>query len=129
LKIKSVFIVYSSNFLNLVYLGCVINTGRVQNHRDWSDVFCGLSTMTPLGHYVGGDLVFPQLGVQLVYPPGTLVMCLTQAIEHYITAWFGIPVSTVHCSHDDRVSYLYDNEPVENDDSLILEPPRKKQKQ
>jgi hypothetical protein len=88
-----------------IYLGCVLNTGRVRNHLDWSDVFCGLSIMTPLGHYIGGDLVFSQLGVRLVYPPGTLIMCSTQAIERYITAWLGIRTGTVHCSHKSRVSY------------------------
>lgn len=108
-----------------IYLGCVINTGRVRNHRDWSDVYCGLSTMTPLGHFVGGDLVFPQLGVRLVYPTRTLVMCSTQAIEHYITEWYGIRVGTVHCSHDDRVSYIWEDE---TDDSVVAEPPRKKQR-
>ncbi len=109
-----------------VYLGCVINTGRVCNHRDWSDVFCGLSTMTPLGHFVGGDLVFPQLGVRLVYLPGTIVMCSTQAIEHCITAWFGIRVGTVHCSHEDRVFYACNNE--QEDECTVAEPPRKKRK-
>ncbi len=108
-----------------VYLGCIINTGRVRNHRDWSDVFCGLSTMTPLGHFVGGDLVFPQLGVRLKYPPGTLVLCSTQAIEHYITAWRGTRVGTVHCSHESRVAFKHVKQQTPCTD-CVKEPPRKK---
>jgi hypothetical protein len=109
-----------------VYLGCVLNTGRVRNHRDWSDVFCGLSAMTPLGHFVGGDLVFPQLGVRLVYSSGTLVMCATQAIEHYITAWHGIRIGTVHCSHEARVLYRQTKQQNVYANAKVKEPPRKK---
>jgi hypothetical protein len=86
-----------------VFLGCVLNTGRCRNHRDWSDAAGALSAMTPLGHFVGGHIVLPQLGVRIPYSPGNLFMCSTQMLEHFITEWVGRRVGTVHCSHQDRI--------------------------
>jgi hypothetical protein len=81
-----------------VFLGCVLNNGRCKNHRDWLDIVNGLSCMTPLGYFNGRNVVLPQLGVQILYQPGNMFMCSTELLEHFITAWTGYRLGTVHSS-------------------------------
>jgi hypothetical protein len=85
------------------FLGSVINTGQCAIHRDWKDAFSALSAMTPIGHWIGGDIVLPQLGLRQTYASGDIVICPTQLLQHYITEWRGVRFGTVHCSHNDRL--------------------------
>jgi hypothetical protein len=83
-----------------VFLGCVLNNGQCKNHRDWSDVVGALSCMSPLGHFAGGNLVLPQLGVQLPYQPGNMVVCSTELLEHFVAPWYGYRFGMVHASRE-----------------------------
>lgn len=81
------------------YLGEVFNTGCIANHRDWNDIKAGLSGMSCFGHFVGGDLCLPDLGIKIPYQPGTLILLSTQALEHFIGNFSGVRFGMVHCSH------------------------------
>jgi hypothetical protein len=96
----------------------VINA-NTNNHKDVEDVCHGWCAVVVLGDFKGGDACFPELGVKIDCPPGTIdcsvissTTCVTNmyylgsiifmrsyAVEHYIGSFVGRRYSVVHFTH------------------------------
>ena len=76
----------------------VINA-NTNNHKDLADVCQGWCAIVALGDFLGGDACFPQLGVKIDCPPGSVVFMRSYAVEHYIGSYVGERYSVVHFTH------------------------------
>ena len=76
----------------------VINA-NTNNHKDLADVCQGWCAIVVLGDFLGGDACFPQLGVKIDCPPGSVVFMRSYAVEHYIGSYRGDRYSVVHFTH------------------------------
>ncbi|RPA88375.1 hypothetical protein L873DRAFT_1605201, partial [Choiromyces venosus 120613-1] len=76
----------------------VINA-NTNNHKDLEDVCHGWCAIVPLGDFEGGDACFPELGVRIACPPGSIIFMRSYAVEHYIGSFVGNRYSIVHFTH------------------------------
>ena len=76
----------------------VINA-NTNNHKDLEDVCHGWCAIVALGDFTGGDACFPQLGVKIDCPPGSVIFLRSYPMEHYIGSYVGSRYSVVHFTH------------------------------
>ena len=76
----------------------IINV-NTNNHKDLEDVCQGWCAIVASGGFSGGDACFPQLGVKMDCPPGSVVFLRSYAVEHYIGSYVGNRYSVVHFTH------------------------------
>jgi len=76
----------------------VINA-NTNNYKDLEDVFHEWCTIVALVDFTGDDACFPQLGVKIDCPPGSIIFLRSYAVEHYIGSYMGSRYSVVHFTH------------------------------
>jgi len=59
----------------------------------------GLMRLWHWGTLQGGEAYFPQLGVMIDCPLGSVIFLRSYAVEHYIGSYVGTRYSVVHFSH------------------------------
>ena len=77
----------------------LVMNANTNNHKDLQDVCLGWCAIVALGGFGGGDACFPQLGVKMECPPGSVVFMRSYAVEHYIGCYCGNRYSVVHFTH------------------------------
>ena len=58
-------------------------------HIDSKNLSGFLSWTCPFGHYIGGHMVVPQIGMKFLYPAGSIFGVDGRNIVHYATNWGG----------------------------------------
>ena len=96
-----------------------------QRHTDRTDVDFGFAGLMALGKYqgnfilihfrntvanimvVGGNLCFPQLGLQLPYRRGDTVIFRGSEMEHFVADWTGYRAFLLYTNHQPVRNYAY----------------------
>ncbi|ERF70847.1 hypothetical protein EPUS_02369 [Endocarpon pusillum Z07020] len=58
-----------------------------EDHTDSKDCRYGIAALTPFGNFEGADLVLRQLGLQISYPAGSVVLIRGHELAHSTTQW------------------------------------------
>ncbi|KAH9907930.1 hypothetical protein F4778DRAFT_454180 [Xylariomycetidae sp. FL2044] len=91
-------------FSTLVVLGINAYTTR---HHDQTDVRSGLAGLVALGDYIGGDLCFPQLALQLPHQAGDCVLFRGAELDHYVADWTGYRIFLQYTNHQPVRNYAH----------------------
>ncbi|RYP32603.1 hypothetical protein DL767_005108 [Monosporascus sp. MG133] len=78
-----------------------------QTHTDQTDVDFGFAGLVPLGNYKGGNLCFPQLGMQVPYQRGDSVVFRGSEMEHFVADWTGYRIFLLYTNHQPVRNYAY----------------------
>ncbi|TFK65352.1 hypothetical protein BDN72DRAFT_773420 [Pluteus cervinus] len=63
----------------------IVYKSQVELHRDNNDL--GLSLSFACGHFTGGAMLFPELGLKLAYNPGDVILSYAGRLSHKVTTW------------------------------------------
>ncbi|KAH9898988.1 hypothetical protein F4778DRAFT_181082 [Xylariomycetidae sp. FL2044] len=91
-------------FATLAVLG--INS-YTQRHVDDNDVDFGLPGLLALGNYEGGNLCFPQLGIQMPHRRGDTAIFRGSELEHFVRDWSGYRVFLLFTNHQPVRNYAH----------------------